>query len=251
MHLNLETFPQLKPAGPIFTIQVCRDLLTQRSLGYAYVNFQNPADHERALDTMSFDMLMGKPIHIMSSTRDPSVRRSEIGNIFIKNLDKSIDNKAIYDTFSAYGSILSCEVATDASGASNGYGFVRFENEAGANNAIENVNGMLLNNKKVFVDKFVPRPAFNPNVGNIYIKNFNESMTDDALCKLFEKFGTIKSCRIDDNDYWKSKVGLVSFEKPEQAEGAVAEMNGIEVDSKALYVGRALWYNQSEWYNPM
>ena len=244
MHLNLEIFPQFSPAGFLPSLKVCRDLITHRPRGFAYLNFQNPSDAERALDTMSFDMLKGRPVHIMSSTRDPSLRRSGVGNIFIKNLDGSIDNKAMYDTFSAYGSILSCEVATDADGVSNGYDFVQFENEAAANNAIENVNGLLLNNKKVFVGKFVPRADFDPDFGNVYIKNFTESMTDDALMKLFEKFGTITSCRVDYYDVWESKVGLVSFEKPEQAEGAVAEMNGVKVDSKVLYVGRALWYNQ-------
>ena len=65
---------------------------------------------ERALDTMNYDTLKGKPIRVMWSQRDPSLSGSGVGIVFIKNLDKSIDNKAMYDTFSAFGNILSCKV---------------------------------------------------------------------------------------------------------------------------------------------
>ncbi|XP_011708059.1 PREDICTED: polyadenylate-binding protein 4-like [Wasmannia auropunctata] len=241
-------FEKFSTAGPVLSIRVCRDMITRRSLGYAYVNFQQPADAERALDTMNFDIIKGRPIRIMWSQRDPSLRKSGVGNVFIKNLDKNIDNKAMYDTFSAFGNILSCKVTQDESGASKGYGFVHFETEEAANKSIEKVNGMLLNGKKVYVGKFIPRKERQKELGekaklftNVYVKNFGEDMSDDKLKDMFEKYGTITSHKVMIKDDGKSRgFGFVAFEDPNSAEQAVLDLNGKEIaEGKCMYVGRA------------
>ncbi|RXG54398.1 Polyadenylate-binding protein 4 [Armadillidium vulgare] len=240
-------FEKFSTAGPVLSIRVCRDLVTRRSLGYAYVNFQQPADAERALDTMNFEVIKGNPIRIMWSQRDPSLRKSGLGNVFIKNLDKTIDNKAMYDTFSAFGNILSCKVATDEQNNSKGYGFVHFETEEAARNAILKVNGMLLNGKKVFVGRFIPRNERDRELGekakyftNVFVKNFGDELDEDKLYEMFSKYGKITSHRIMLNVDGKSKgFGFVAFDDPEAAEKAVEELNGKEVGGKPLYVGRA------------
>merc|ERR1719486_1810186 len=77
-----------------------------------------------------------------------------------------------------------------------GYGFVHFETEEAAMNAIQKVNGMLLNEKKVFVGRFVPRKEREKELGekakkftNVYIKNFGEDLGDEKLKEVFSKFG--------------------------------------------------------------
>ncbi|XP_013866440.1 polyadenylate-binding protein 4 [Austrofundulus limnaeus] len=239
-------YEKFSPAGPVLSIRVCRDMITRRSLGYAYVNFSQPADAERALDTMNFDVVKGKPIRIMWSQRDPSLRKSGVGNVFIKNLDKSIDNKALYDTFSAFGNILSCKVVCDENG-SKGYAFVHFETQDAADRAIEKMNGMLLNDRKVFVGRFKSRKEREAELGakakeftNVYIKNFGDDMDDERLKELFEKHGKTLSVKVMIDSTGKSRgFGFVSFEKHEDANKAVEEMNGTELNGKTVFVGRA------------
>ncbi|XP_029348909.1 polyadenylate-binding protein 4 [Echeneis naucrates] len=239
-------YEKFSPAGPVLSIRVCRDMITRRSLGYAYVNFSQPADAERALDTMNFDVVKGKPIRIMWSQRDPSLRKSGVGNVFIKNLDKSIDNKALYDTFSAFGNILSCKVVCDENG-SKGYAFVHFETQDAADRAIEKMNGMLLNDRKVFVGRFKSRKEREAELGakakeftNVYIKNFGDDMDDDRLKELFDKYGKTLSVKVMTDTTGKSRgFGFVSYEKHEDANKAVEGMNGTELNGKTVFVGRA------------
>lgn len=240
-------FEKFSTVGPVLSIRVCRDVISRRSLGYAYVNFQQPADAERVLDTMNFDTIKGRPIRIMWSQRDPSLRKSGVGNVFIKNLDKTIDNKAMYDTFSAFGSILSCKVATDENGQSKGYGFVHFDTEEAANTSIDRVNGMLLNEKKVYVGRFIPRKEREKELGekaklyrNVYVKNFGEELNDETLLQMFEPFGKVTSHSVMTKDGKSRGFGFVAFESADAAEEAVKALNGKKLnDEKTLYVGRA------------
>jgi len=240
-------FEKFSATGPVLSIRVCRDLVTRRSLGYAYVNFQQPADAERAIDTMNYDPIKGRPCRIMWSQRDPTLRRSGVGNIFIKNLDKNIDNKGLYDTFSAFGNILSCKISTDPKGQSRGYGFVHYETKEAAQEAIAKVNGMMLNDKKVFVGEFKSKRERVEQLGdqakqykNVFVKNFGEAINEEGLCDMFKKFGEITSSVLMTDADGKSKgFGFVAFETHEAADAAVEECDGMEIDGRKITVCRA------------
>lgn len=231
--------------GQVVSVRVCRDLSTRRSLGYGYVNYSNPQDAARALDLLNFTPLNGKPIRIMYSHRDPSIRKSGAGNIFIKNLDKAIDHKALHDTFSAFGNILSCKVATDSSGQSKGYGFVQFDNDEAAQKAIEKLNGMLLNDKQVFVGPFLRKQeretaSDKTRFNNVFVKNLSELTTEEDLNRIFGEFGTLTSFVVMRDADGKSKCfGFINFENADDAARAVESLNGKKVDDKEWYVGKA------------
>jgi len=258
-------FEFFNAVGPVASIRVCRDAVTRRSLGYGYVNFHNMIDAERALDTMNFSSIRGKPCRIMYSMRDPSLRKSGVGNIFVKNLDKSIDHKTLYDTFSMFGNILSCKVANNENGESLGYGFVHYASPDAAQKAIDKVNEMKIANRTVYVAKFVPKHQRTDSrqFTNIYVKNLPPGFSEKDLIDLFKEYGDIREDprgKVDDEgnkigkklyvkicegpqlgkNHIETQYGFVNFEKPESAKDAVQAMNGRMVNDHQLYVGRAM-----------
>ena len=232
--------------GPVASIRVCRDAVTRRSLGYAYVNFVGAADAERALEQLNYSHIRGRPCRIMISQRDPALRRTGQGNIFIKNLDEAIDNKALHDTFAAFGNVLSCKVAIGEQG-SLGYGFVHYETREAADEAIKHVNGMLLNDKKVFVGHHIPQKERQAKIEearsrftNVYCKNVNPEATQEEFEELFKKYGEITSCILQVDEEGKSKgFGFINYLKHDDAQTAVNELNELDFKGQKLFVARA------------
>ncbi|SJL00462.1 related to Polyadenylate-binding protein, cytoplasmic and nuclear [Armillaria ostoyae] len=233
--------------GPVASIRVCRDAVTRRSLGYAYVNYLNTADGERALEQLNYSLIKNRACRIMWSQRDPALRKTGQGNIFIKNLDELIDNKALHDTFAAFGNVLSCKVATDEQGRSKGYGFVHYETAEAAESAIKAVNGMLLNDKKVYVGHHISRKERQSKLDemkaqftNLYVKNISLEVTTEEFDQLFQQFGAVTSAVIQIDDEGKSKgFGFVNFETHEAAQKAVETLHDTELYGQKLFVSRA------------
>lgn len=240
-------FERFSTAGTVSSVRVCRTRQTNQSMGYAYVNYNVKGDAERAMDTLNYETIKGRSMRIMWSHRDPDLRKSNVANVYIKNIDRSIDNQELYDTFLPLGRILSCKIAYDEKGESRGYGFVHFESEESARLAIEQVNGMVLKSKQVFVGKFIPKRVraklgdglkmFN----NVFVKNFAKSVDDEQLRAMFEQYGTITSVRVMRSEDGESLgFGFVTFTDPSGANAAVAAMNGFAMDDgQVLYAGAA------------
>jgi len=135
----------------------------------------------------------------------------------------------------------------DETGASRGFGFVHFESAESSEAAIAKVNGMLLNDKKVFVGHHISRrerhskyEELKKNFTNVFVKNLDVSVTDEDLKKEFSKHGVIASIAImkDENGHSRG-FGFINFSTHEGAINACDELNESEFKGKKLYVGRA------------
>ncbi|KAI3512166.1 hypothetical protein L1887_19397 [Cichorium endivia] len=227
------------------SVRVCRDSAGGRSLCYGYVNFLSPHEAVHAIESKNNTMLYGKMIRVTWSHRDPDVRKSGIGNVFVKNLNESIDNVQLQELFKIFGNILSCKVVTHEDGKSKGYGFVQFDSEECANSAIEKLNGTNIRGKQIYVGKFMKKserilPSPDAKYTNLYIKNLDLDITEEILDQTFSKFGKIVSLVISRDENGVSRgFGFVNFENPDDARKAAEDMNGLDLGSKALYVARA------------
>ncbi len=75
----------------------------------------------------------------------------------------------------------------------------------------------------------------------LYVGNLSFSVTEGSLQDMFAPFGNVESARlITDRDSGRSKgFGFVEFSSDDEAEKAIAEMNGKEVEGRALTVNEA------------
>ncbi len=75
----------------------------------------------------------------------------------------------------------------------------------------------------------------------IYVGNLTYGVTDSALEQMFAPHGAVQSAQvIMDRDTGRSKgFGFVEMGSDQEAQGAIAAMNGKEVDGRSLTVNEA------------
>lgn len=75
----------------------------------------------------------------------------------------------------------------------------------------------------------------------IYVGNFSFNMTEEELRSMFEPYGNVESATlVTDRDTGRSRgFGFVAMSNDEEAEKAMAELNGRESGGRALTVNEA------------
>ncbi|KAI0792752.1 hypothetical protein C8Q75DRAFT_580176 [Abortiporus biennis] len=139
-------------AGPVVNVHLPKDRISMAHQGYGFCEFLTEEDAEYACKIMNQIKLWGKPIRVNKASSDK--KQLDVGaNLFIGNLDENVDERLLYDTFSAFGVMATtAKIARDPStGVSKGYGFVSYTDFESSDAAIESMNGQFLMNKAITV----------------------------------------------------------------------------------------------------
>jgi polyadenylate-binding protein len=182
----------------------------------------------------------------MWSQRDPSLRKSGLGNIFVKSLNEEVHHKELQETFTLFGTNLSCKVALDADGKSKGYGYVHFETDEAAKAAVDRMEEIEICGQKCEVQAFSKKsaPLRANNWTNLFIKNIPTHLSEADLVAMFNEYGKVLSLKlmvVSDDEVAKDAAsakprgikagaskgfGFASYEEHEQAAAAAEALNG-------------------------
>lgn len=140
--------------------------------------------------------------------------------LMVNYIPELMTRDMMYALFSAMGKIESCKLI-----ANRGYGFVEYEQHEDADKARAAFNGLLMQGKTLKVSFALLNPehkvSHKPDTdSNLYISNLPPDMTLERLNALFGQFGAITNSRVSQG------IGFVCYETRQQAEEAIATMNG-------------------------
>lgn len=76
---------------------------------------------------------------------------------------------------------------------------------------------------------------------NIYVGNLNYNLSEEELQGIFEEYGAVSSVKIiKDRETGRAKgFGFVEMEDDSEGQNAIDELNGVEIQGRAMKVNQA------------
>lgn len=138
------------PFGPIKSINMSWDPVTQKHKGFAFVEYELPEAAQLALEQMNGVMMGGRNIKVGRPSNMPQaapiieqimVEARSYNRIYIAGIHPDLTEEDIHSVFEAFGKILTCKLAPSGVGSKHkGYGFIDYDNEQSASDAITAMN---------------------------------------------------------------------------------------------------------------
>lgn len=143
--------------------------------------------------------------------------------LFIGNLDEKTQPSELRPLFEKYGTVVECDVVKN-------YGFVHMENEKNGRDAIQNLNGYVVNGNPIKVEAARSRRAPNTSTTKIFVGNLTDLTRAPEVRELFSKYGSVVECDIVRN------YGFVHLDCSGDVNEVIRELNGKMVDGQPLKV---------------
>merc|ERR1711963_420619 len=137
-----------------------------KSKGFGFVSFESPEEAMNACDELNGQDLDGKTVFV-GRAQKKAERQAELKkkfealkmerlnryqgvNLYVKNLDDTIDDDKLRQEFAPFGKITSAKVMSEE-GRSKGFGFVCFSSPEEATKAVTEMNGRITVSKPLYV----------------------------------------------------------------------------------------------------
>jgi polyadenylate-binding protein len=253
-----QLYDLFSPYGNILSCKVALNEVGE-SKGYGFVHFESQKSAElatREVNDTAHGAAPGKRVFvgpfISRKLRNQQLEGSWT-NVFVKDIDPSVTDAEFEQLFAPYGQITSPAIVRKE-GQPSFHGFVNFSSHEEALKAVEGLNGKVVAGKPLFccrAQKKVERrnklrreweqQKLNKYQGiNLYVKHLEDDIDEERLRKEFAPYGNIVSLKImtEDGSTVSKGFGFICFENPEEANRAIAEMNGkvLAGCNKPLYV---------------
>lgn len=157
------------PFGPIKSINMSWDPVTQKHKGFAFVEYEIPEAAQLALEQMNGVMIGGRNIKVVGRPSNMPQAQNVIdeiqeeakqyNRIYVASIHPDLVEDDIKSVFEAFGPIIYCKLAQGSSGNRHkGYGFIEYETAQAANEAIASMNLFDLGGQYLRVGRAITPP---------------------------------------------------------------------------------------------
>ncbi|MCQ2817403.1 MAG: hypothetical protein MJ252_09080 [archaeon] len=251
-----EVYEYFRKFGDISSLKVPEDESGSHH-GYGYITYYAPQDAENAIAAVDKETVFGVKLEVShfqrKNERNMNFISANARTLYLKNYPDSYTETELQNLCSKHGTV---EKVTIFQGhAESKYAIVTFANEEDARTAFAALSPMIIEEKKLLVQpmqskyerrQFIQNQIRESNIKlndkyhlcNLHIRNIPYGATEEDLRKAFEKYGNIKSVKIEkfildtqENNQRKEILtskgfGYLCFDNQESAKKAKDEMNG-------------------------
>jgi len=231
-------------------IKIPRDRTTGNSRGFAFVSFESEEQLEVAVEATNGKEMDGRKLSVRKSDPEGAEKRKaskgprpgkgpEGTKVYVGNFPFEIETTDLAAHFAPYGNLKDIYLVKDANGKDKGFGFITFELEEEANNAINGLNGEFFQGRRLAVRPPLPEGAKLPktDVTRLYFGNLDFQTTVQTVRDLFSEHGSIVDIFINqDHETRESKGFGFCLVPKDEAEAVIEGTNGQEVDGRPIRV---------------